>query len=80
MSIATPARPGQYPSSTEDNGRMWNMTRAEAAGLAAVVLMAAALVLALVNDRGPGEVAVYAVLVGLFAGANGALAWERRRA
>ncbi|MBM4468145.1 hypothetical protein GS905_23685 [Rhodococcus hoagii] len=56
------------------------MTRAEALGLAAVVLMAAALVLSLVNDRGPGEVAVYAVLFGLFAGANGALAWDRRRA
>ncbi len=80
MSVATPARPGQYPSSTKDNGRMWNMTRAEALGLAAVVLMAAALVLSLVNDRGPGEVAVYAVLLGLFAGANGALAWDRRRA
>ena len=54
------------------------MTRAEGLGILAVVLMAIALVIGIVNGRSGVELGIYVALLVLFISLNGRLAWKRR--
>lgn len=77
MSEAPPVPPVSIPSSTQ-TGKDELMTRAEGLGILAVVLMAIALVIGIVNGRSGVELGIYVALLVLFIGLNGRLAWKRR--
>ncbi|BAH32952.1 hypothetical protein RER_22440 [Rhodococcus erythropolis PR4] len=72
-----PVPPVSIPSSTQ-TGKDELMTRAEGLGILAVVLMAIALVIGIVNGRSGVELGIYVALLVLFIGLNGRLAWKRR--